>query len=157
MNYKMPRFPSIKWKQFILITAILLISFTLVKIIPNFFSGGDQEVSFVVLDNNEIPERVMQIFPRYKMLERALATEIEEEIYVIVTRGEKSTGGYTVSIESIYLVEENEVRKLIVNATFKEPDDDELVAQVITHPFVVVKTNLRELPDVIDLQIADQD
>ena len=76
----MPKFSSIKWKQFIAITSILLISFTLLKCIPNFLSGGDQEVSFVVLDNKEGPDRIVRILPRYKMLERALATEIEEEI-----------------------------------------------------------------------------
>lgn len=157
MKYKMPKFPSIKWKQFIAITAILLISFTLLKCIPNFLSGGDQEVSFVVLDNKEVPDRIVRILPRYKMLERALATEIEEEIYVVVTRGEKPTGGYTVTIETIYLVEKNEVLKLVVNAVFKDPADDELVAQVIAHPYVAVKTNLRELPDVIDLQITYQE
>ena len=50
-------------------------------------------MSFVVLDNKEGPDRIVRILPRYKMLERALATEIEEEIYVAVTRGEKPTGG----------------------------------------------------------------
>jgi len=157
MKYKMPKFPSIKWKQFIAITAILLISFTLLKCIPNLLSGGDQEVSFVVLDNKEVPDRIVRILPRYKMLERALATEVDEEIYVVVTRGEKPTGGYTVTIETMYLIEENEVLKLVVNAVFKDPADDELVAQVIAHPYVAVKTNLGELPDVIDLQISYQE
>lgn len=157
MNYRIPKFPSIRWKQFIAITAILLVAFVLVKCLPYFLSGGDHEVSFVVLENNEVPDRITRILPRYRTLERALATEVEEEIYVIVTRGEKSTGGYTVSIESMHLIEENEERKLVVKATFKDPEADELVAQVITYPYVAVKTNLRELPSLIDLQISYPD
>ena len=148
---KMPKMPAVNWKLFIVMLLMIVLVGTVVKCVPKFIVGGDMEVSFSLLEKNEVPEKIEQILPRYKMLERALAAKSDDGIYVIVTRGEKLTGGYEVDIEKIEMVENEDQKELIVYAVFEDPDPDDLVPQVISHPYVVVKTELEELPEKINL------
>jgi len=116
------------------------------------FLNGDEGVDFEILGEDEIPEKIMDILPRYKTLERALACKVDGEIFVVVTRGEKPTGGYTVNIDKIEKIKENDRFRLIVYAAFKDPEPGDVVSQLITYPYIVAKTNLKELPYKIELK-----
>jgi len=154
MSGKMPKFPKINWKLLIMVLLIIVVVAVAVKFVPSLVSGGDKQVDFVVLDESEIPDKIVQILPRYKMLERALAAKVEDQVYVIVTRGEKLTGGYLVNIDKTVLEMEKDETKLVVYAVFTDPRPEELVPQVPSYPYVVAKTNLKELPKKIDLQVT---
>nr|WP_246579116.1 protease complex subunit PrcB family protein [Alkaliphilus flagellatus] len=136
---------------------IIVVATALVKFIPKLISKGDNGVGYMVLDKEQIPEKIHEILPRYKMLERALAAKVDDQIYVIVTRGEKLTAGYDVDIERIELVKEENDTRLVVHAVFKDPNPDDLVTQSMTHPYVVAKTELEELPTKIDLEIKQKE
>jgi len=152
LKRKMPKLPKVNWKLLITMILIIVVATALVKFVPKLFKG-DYEVGYMVLNQEQIPEKINEILPRYKMLERALAAKVDDQIYVIVTRGEKLTAGYDVDIERIELVKEENETKLVVHAIFKDPKPDDLVTQSMTHPYVVAKTELEELPTKIDLQI----
>jgi len=123
----------------------------------NHFMNGDEEIEFEVLSEDKIPEKINDILPRYKTLERALACKVDGEVYVVVTRGEKPTGGYTVNIDKIEKVEEEDKFKLVVYAEFDDPEPGDVVSQVITYPYIVAKTNLKELPYRIELKTKYED
>jgi hypothetical protein len=55
----------------------------------------------------------------------------EDILYLLVTYGEKPTGGYVVEITDIT----EEEGKLIVTAYFTEPGEDEMVTQAFTYPY----------------------
>jgi hypothetical protein len=55
----------------------------------------------------------------------------EDILYLLVTYGEKPTGGYVVEITEIT----EEDGKLIVTAHFAEPGEDEMVTQALTYPY----------------------
>lgn len=150
---KIPKLPKVNWKLFISMILIIVVATILVKFVPKLISKGNNEVSHMVLSQEQIPEKINEILPRYKMLERALAAKVDDQIYVIVTRGEKLTSGYDVDIEKLELVKEDDETRLVVHAIFTDPDPDEIVTQSITHPYVVAKTELEELPTKIDLEI----
>ena len=154
MSGKMPKFPKINWKLLIMVLLIIAVVAVAVRFVPKLISGGDKQVDFVVLDESDIPDKIVQILPRYKMLERALAAKVEDQVYVIVTRGEKLTGGYLVNIDKIVLEKEKDETKLVVYAVFTDPKPEDLVPQVPSYPYVVAKTNLKELPKKIDLQVT---
>ncbi|WP_330655990.1 protease complex subunit PrcB family protein [Alkaliphilus flagellatus] len=159
MGYKgkMPKLPKVNWKLLITMILIIVVATALVKFIPKLISKGDNGVGYMVLDKEQIPEKIHEILPRYKMLERALAAKVDDQIYVIVTRGEKLTAGYDVDIERIELVKEENDTRLVVHAVFKDPNPDDLVTQSMTHPYVVAKTELEELPTKIDLEIKQKE
>ena len=69
-------------------------------------------------------------------------------------RGEKNTGGYTVDIEKIVKEDKTEEEfELVVYAKFKDPDPNDVVAQSFTYPFAIAKTNLKQMPDNIKLEV----
>ncbi|MTI55494.1 MAG: protease complex subunit PrcB family protein [Geosporobacter ferrireducens] len=113
----------------------------------------DGNVAFEILSEEMIPQKVQEILPRYKALERALACKVDGDIYVIATRGEKPTGGFTVDIDRIMKVKEEDKNKLVIYVTFEDPKPGDVVTQVITYPYTVAKTNLKELPDKIELKV----
>ncbi|HZK38001.1 MAG TPA: protease complex subunit PrcB family protein [Clostridia bacterium] len=154
---KMPKLPEINWKLFIAMILIIVVVVGLVKFVPKLVSKNDKEVGHMILNKEQIPEKIHEILPKYKMLERALVAKIDDQIYVIVTRGQKLTAGYDVDIEKLELVKEEEETKLIVHAIFKDPKPDDIVTQSMTHPYAVAKTELKELPKKIDLEIKQEE
>nr|WP_243153515.1 protease complex subunit PrcB family protein [Senegalia massiliensis] len=90
--------------------------------------------------------------PKYQKEERALACKVDDKIYIVVTRGEKNTDGYDVTIQSIEKKKNNGKFDLIVYAEYTDPKPDEIVPQVITYPTVIAETELEKLPEKIDLK-----
>lgn len=153
---KIPKLPKINWKLFITMVLIIVIAVGLVKFIPKLIFKNDKEVGYMVLNKEQVPEKINEILPRYMMLERALAAKVDDQIYVIVTRGQKLTAGYDVDIEKLELVKEEEETRLIVHAIFKDPKPDDIVNQAMTHPYAIVKTELKELPKKIHLEVKQK-
>lgn len=149
-NTSIKRFLNIKSLMILLVVILILVSGTMAI---KHFTNDDDKVDFKILSEKEIPAKLKEILPRYQTLERALACKVNEEIYVVVTRGEKPTGGYGVDIDKIEKIKDEEDKfKLIVYAKFTDPKPGDVVTQAITYPYVVGKTNLKELPYRIELK-----
>lgn len=125
-----------------------------------FFQGlsglisGTQNVGFVSLNEDAVPQMIIKdVIPEYRELERALGCVSDGKVYVIVTRGEKPTAGYDLSIEKIQLQKTEKGSNMVVTALFKEPTAGETVSRIITYPYAVAKTDLDGLPDTIELNI----
>lgn len=140
-------------KKFIAI-GILLAAGICVAVVCTGLLGDSDPVKFQEVKESELPKDITSdIIPEYRTLERALACAVDEDIYVIVTRGEKPTSGFNVSVNKITLEEKNGKENLIVYALFEDPQKETAISQIITYPTQVVKTNLKELPDSIELRI----
>lgn len=122
--------------------------------VPRFIlNKNDSNVKFDILKEEEIPQQIMNILPKYIAKERALSCRIDDNIYVIVTRGEKKSSGYTVSIDKITQEKIDDKTVMTVYALYSDPGVNQVVNPVITYPYVVAKTNLSELPNKIKLQV----
>lgn len=112
------------------------------------------------IQTEKVPEQIMpreieaEILPEYRELERALACKIDDEIYIIVTRGEKATSGFEVDIEKVSLEKKEGKSNLIVRAVFADPEKPENMAQVPCYPYAVVKADMKGLPDAIELRAS---
>lgn len=138
-----------------IIVCIIILGIILV---PKYLNEGDREVKFKVLQTDEVPQKLKDLLPNYLSEERALSCKIEEEIYVVVTRGEKNMEGYSVTIDKIERgKKEDNKLGITVFAKFKDPKPDQIVAQKISYPFTVVKTNLDKLPADIKLEVEYDD
>ncbi len=141
-------------KKRYVILGIVLILILAIALIPKYFVKGDKKVKYKVLETSEVPEKIKEILPKYLADERALGCRLDDEIYVLVTRGEKQTGGYTVEIENITREKtKNDKVQLTVHAKFRDPDVNDIVAQGFSYPFTIVKTNLNQMPEDIKLEI----
>ena len=114
--------------------------------------GGGKNVEFNSIAKDKIPKAIeTEVIPEYRELERALGCLVDGKVYVLVTRGEKPTSGYKVSIEKMTLETKDGKTNLKVEALFTEPQKGVAVSQVTTYPYAVAKTKLTVLPDSIEL------
>ena len=125
-------------KKGLIIIAIILIAAVVAGLIAVNMLKGDKKVEFKTLSENQIPQDISsQVIPEYRTLERALACVVEDKIYVVVTRGEKPTSGFSLDIDKMALEEKDGKNNLIVYADFKDPEKEKGLAQVITYPVKV--------------------
>lgn len=136
------------------IIAIAAAAILLIGLIVAFgLKSGETSVKFEKVSEKVMPRELeADILPEYRDLERALACKIGGEIYIIVTRGEKPTAGYEAEIEKITLETKDDKSNLLVYATFADPSEPENMAQISCFPIAVVKTDLKGLPDTIELR-----
>ncbi len=94
------------------------------------------------------------MLPKYIMEERALTCKYRDDIYVIVTRGEKKSQGFFVDIEKIVKEKHSKDKyDIVVYAKFIDPDPNEVLPQEYDYPFIIVKTNLKAMPEQVHLDI----
>lgn len=136
------------------IIALVIILIVLILIVPKMLKVNEGQVKYKVVTEEEIPDKITEMLPKYLMEERALTCKYKDDIYVVVTRGEKNTQGFFVEIDEI--AKENytkDVYNLIVYAKFIDPDPDEIVEQEYDYPYIVVKTNLKNMPQEVHLDV----
>lgn len=141
-------------KKILVAGAVLLIAGICIAVLCMKAAGSGEDVDFNVVKDSELPHDIASsIVPEYKTLERALACMDGDDVYVIVTRGEKPTSGFKVSVEKLVMEKKNNGENLVVYASFSDPSGKTAVSQIITYPVQVVKTNLNKLPESIELRI----
>lgn len=116
-----------------------------------FAKERPKSIKFTAVEESEVPAQITEILPNYRMKEKALVCKVNNEIYVVVTRGEKASAGYEVEIDKIYLENDNDETTVRVLAVFTDPKPGDVQAQILTYPYVIVKTELTELPQKVVL------
>ncbi|MFK3959625.1 protease complex subunit PrcB family protein [Pseudalkalibacillus hwajinpoensis] len=107
----------------------------------NESNGGEQmqeKIAFETVKMQNAPKDV-QTTVQQKWLEKSTFTiPSNDDLYIIITRGEMPTGGYSVSIDSI-IKEGNEI---VVSYFYTDPKKDDMVTQAITKPIVISKIEM---------------
>lgn len=137
---------------------LIIILAVAILLVPKMLKQNEGVVKFKVVEESDIPEKITEMLPKYLMEERALTCKYQDEIYVVVTRGEKKTKGFKVEIKDISKENYNsEVFDVVVHAEFTDPDADEIVEQEYDYPYIVVKTNLKGMPQEVHLDVEYSD
>ncbi|QIB69140.1 protease complex subunit PrcB family protein [Aminipila butyrica] len=146
---------KIKWpsKKVLIIGLVIVIAVVAGIFIMGNLNGAET-VKFKVLGDNEIPQDIVgQVIPEYRDLERALACMVDDKVYVLVSRGEKPTSGFAVTIDRMLVEEKDGVTNLAVYAKFADPEPGVALTQILTYPLQVAETGLTTLPDQIELRV----
>lgn len=97
-----------------------------------------ENIAFETVEMQNAPKDV-QTTVQQKWLEKSTFTiPSNDDLYIIITRGEMPTGGYSVSIDSI-IKEGNEI---VVSYFYTDPKKDDMVTQAITKPIVISKIDM---------------
>jgi len=139
-------------KKVVTIVAIIVFIAAILFFFRYFRGKGVQNVSFDTIEPENIPNQISEVLPNYRMKEKALVCKINDEIYVVVTRGEKSTAGYEVEIDKLTLSDADGEKVLTVKADYTDPKPGDVTAQILTYPFTVVKTDMKDLPQKVVLE-----
>lgn len=128
----------------------IILAAAVVGVVVMCVVNSGKKIDFTAVKDGDIPREIeTQVLPEYRNLERALACSVDDKIYVVVTRGEKTTSGYSVDIKKMNMNDNT----LEVYAAYSDPEEGKAVSQVLTYPYAVAVTNLEALPESIELRI----
>jgi hypothetical protein len=109
----------------------------------NLFSV--ERLPYETVDPSQSPEPIQEWIERSKDKKMAQFMIVGDEAYVLVTRGEKSTGGYDVNIQSI----KKYASKSVITVEMTDPPKGAIVSQAVTYPYVLIKLKGELHGDVI--------
>ena len=134
---------DVKFNMKGMVYGICLIIFILAGfiILPKMFGEDIKAVDYVIVQRDSIPDKILDMMDDYIDQERALATIIDGKVYVIVTREQNEE--YGIDVEKINLQDKEGKQVMTVEAVYKQKED--------AYPFVVLETNMKSLPDKIEL------
>lgn len=95
----------------------------------------------VVQDRSTLPESVRQKAEEVKRTENIAVVETADAAYIILSAGEKPTGGYQFIFHNACALEE----LLLIKAEVQPPAPDAFVTQVITYPQLILKSDRKYL------------
>lgn len=90
-------------------------------------------LQFRQLDPQQAPAAVRQWVENSRHQESAASRTVGQKTYLLVTRGEKPTGGYGVAITRV----EDRGREVLVTVHYTEPSG--MVTQALTYPLILVE------------------
>lgn len=115
--------------------------------IPDIFKENSKPVDYTMVQRESMPEKILGMMDKYTDEERALAVKLDGKVYVIVTRGNNNEHG--IEMDKIVIAKEEDKNIMRVKATYKEKEK--------SYPYIVVETNLKDLPDTIELSTSLQE
>ena len=116
-------------------------------VIPSIFMEQSKPTDYTILQRESIPEKILDMMDKYVNEERALAVKLNDKIYVVVTRGNDKNHG--IEMDKIDVVKKDNKNIMRVKIVYKEKEK--------SYPYIVVETNLNELPDLIELNTSTEE
>lgn len=106
-------------------------------------NGNNENGNGDIVDPNgsELPKEIEDWVNSSLAMNLGQSKVYEEDMYILVTYGEKPTGGYNVGITDINITDES----VEVSVNFKAPKEGDIVTQAITYPYdleVIEKVDL---------------
>ncbi len=115
----------------ILVVAVLVLSLMVVAGCGDPVRADEPEEPEEIALPDELPEEIQTWIDASQNKFGAQTMVYEEILYMLVTYGEKPTGGFEVEIAGI----EQKEDKIVVTAEFTEPGKDDMVTQALTYPY----------------------
>jgi len=127
-------------KKIILLSLLLALLLTGCTVSKGESSEKIADVDFTVVEDIDIPEEVKAVIEERKVNPFQVAYVTGDATYIMVGYGEQPTGGYSITVDEIYLAEDG----VHVKTTLLGPDKDLTVDSNASYPYIVLKTNVTE-------------
>lgn len=99
-----------------------------------------RDLDFTVLSEERIPEELKTILEEKKSSAFQITYTDNENLYICVGYGKQATGGYSITVEELYLTDTN----VCVDTSLLGPEKEEGKKQLPSYPYIVLKTELLE-------------
>ncbi len=100
----------------------------------------DRDLEFTVVENADLPEKLATYIEEKKNNPFKLTYENEDYLYIVQGYGAQKSGGYSISVDELYLADD----WIYVKTSLIGPGKNEPVTQNITYPYVVIKTEFMD-------------
>ena len=95
-----------------------------------------RDLDFTILSQEMIPEELAGIIEEKEAEPFKLTYSDNEYLYICIGYGERSTGGYSIAVNELYLTD----NAIYVNTTLLGPDASEKSNPTPSYPSIVIKT-----------------
>lgn len=99
--------------------------------------GGASIRFFEILS---LPDEIKMLQQDDNLKNKISATDIQKSNFIILNMGEKTSGGYSIGIDTVVETEKN----IVVTVKENGPAAGSMVTQALTNPFCVVKINSKK-------------
>ncbi len=101
-----------------------------------------RDLDFTILGEEMVPEELAAMIEERKADAFKMTYSDHENLYICVGYGQQETGGYSITVDELYLTEE----AIYVQTTLLGPDVSEKGNKTPSHPYIVIKTEYLDLP-----------
>ncbi len=105
-----------------------------------------RDLDFTVVATANIPDELITVLEEEKTQPFYRAYSDGEYMYLCVGYGEQATGGYSITVNELYLTDEN----IYVDTTLIGPGPEEKTADSKSYPYIVLCTEYMDLPVVFE-------
>jgi hypothetical protein len=135
------------WKQKVFVFLALLIM--AVTALTGCEFGKDEEervkdLEFTVVTEAEIPQELKQIIADKQQSPFKLTYTDDKNLFIVIGYGKQNSGGYSIAVDDLYLTDNS----IVIDTDLIGPEKGENTGNESSYPFIVVKTELSELPVV---------
>ncbi|MGN0401274.1 MAG: protease complex subunit PrcB family protein [Acetatifactor sp.] len=99
-----------------------------------------RDLEFTVLSEAKIPEELKTILEEKKGSPFQITYTDNENLYICVGYGKQTTGGYSITVEELYLTDTN----VCVDTSLLGPENNTGANQAPSYPYIVLRTELLE-------------
>lgn len=99
-----------------------------------------RDLEYTVVEKEDVPDELMKIINEKKGDVFKITFKDNDYLYIVVGYGKQPTGGYSIAVEELYLTN----NAIYINTTLIGPSKEEKISQVITYPYIVIKTEYLE-------------
>ena len=103
-----------------------------------------QDLEYTIVEEADLPEELRTILEEKKKESFKLTYEAEDSLYLCVGYGEQATGGYSISVNELYLSE----NAIYFDTNLIGPESSEPAAEAASYPYLAVKTAYLDKPVV---------
>ena len=107
---------------------------------------SDRMVEYTVICGDAIPEEFKKQINENKAKAMKLTYKDDEYLYIAEGFGTKETGGYSITVNQFYVKD----KAMYLDTRLIAPDKDEKVSNQASYPYIVIKTELSEMPVVFE-------
>ena len=103
-------------------------------------------VEYTVICGDEIPEEFKKQINENKAKAMKLTYKDDEYLYIAEGFGTKETGGYSITVNQFYVKD----KAMYFDTRLIAPVKGEKVSNQASYPYIVIKTELSEMPVVFE-------
>lgn len=101
-----------------------------------------RDLEFTLLGEELVPEELAVMIEERRAEPFKMTYSDNENLYICVGYGQQETGGYSITVDELYLTEE----AVHVQTTLLGPDVSEKGNKTPSYPYIVIKTEYLDLP-----------
>lgn len=103
-----------------------------------------RDLEFTVVADTDISQELKQIIAEKQKSPFKLTYSDDQNLYIVVGYGEQASGGYSIAVNELYLTDNS----IVLDTELIGPEKEENAGTEPSYPFIVIKTEMSELPVV---------